>query len=416
MFKRLLILCFLSGYMAGINADTGKVYDSYKSRLLQIQIIDTESNAKSTIGSGFYVNDNGLIVTNYHVISRLIHHPGQYRVQFVDNEGHDPQPAKLLKIDVVHDLALLQSKRTKTDFLKIRKNPVRKGTRLYSLGNPHDLGMTIVEGTFNGFIDDSLHERIHLTGSVNPGMSGGPTINGQGEVVGVNVATAGNQIGFLVPASYVAVLIEKPPAKPPESDKLLAILTEQLQGNQNDVTDKLTRKKVPSKTLGTYQVPGSMVEGLNCWGDSSNEEDLLYTETSYSCTSKHDIYVSENFTTGKLSYHHRYLNSTKINSFHFYSILQDYFSRPNYSSEGNKETVTSFQCKTSFVDNKILLKVALCMRGYRKIKGLYDLVLNIVTVEESQSGLQSNLSLRGFSYDNAINLAQRYLEAITWKK
>ena len=403
-------------YAIGTNADTGKVYDNYKNRLLQVQIIDTESNAKSTIGSGFFVNESGLIVTNYHVVSRLIHHPTQYQVQFVDSEGDDPQPAKLLKIDVVHDLALLQSNRKKTDFLKIRTKRVRKGTRLYSLGNPHDLGMTIVEGTFNGFIDDSLHERDHLTASINPGMSGGPTINGQGEVVGVNVATAGNQIGFLVPSKYVAELVKNTPGEVPQPENMLSVLSEQLQSNQTEVTKKLTRKSLPYKTLGTYQVAGSMVKGLNCWGDSSYEEDLLYNETSYTCTNKHDIFVSENFTTGKLSYSHRYLSSSKVGHFHFYTILQDHFSRPNFSSEGDKETVTSFECETSFVDNKILLKVALCIRGYKKLRGLYDLVLNIVTVNENQSGLHSNLSLRGFSYENSIKLARRYLEAIKWKE
>ena len=49
-----------------------------------------------------------------------------------------------------------------------------KGERLYSMGNPLDLGFTIVEGTYNGPVERSYNERIHFSGAINPGMSGGP--------------------------------------------------------------------------------------------------------------------------------------------------------------------------------------------------------------------------------------------------
>ena len=49
-----------------------------------------------------------------------------------------------------------------------------KGERIYAMGNPLDLGFTIVEGTYNGLVDKSYDERIHFSGAINPGMSGGP--------------------------------------------------------------------------------------------------------------------------------------------------------------------------------------------------------------------------------------------------
>ena len=54
--------------------------------------------------------------------------------------------------------------------------------------------------------DDS---NILFSGSLNPGMSGGPTLNEQGSVIGVNVATSGNEISFLVPAQYLAIILER---------------------------------------------------------------------------------------------------------------------------------------------------------------------------------------------------------------
>lgn len=412
---RLLVLCFLLLVGAQALADSRTVYDTYKNRLVQIRIIDTESNAKSTLGSGFFVTPDGLIVTNYHVVSRLVQHPGQYRAEFIISDGKDPLPAELLDIDVVNDLALLRSGLRDTPFLKVHQGEVRKGTRLYSLGNPHDLGMTIVEGTYNGLIDDSLHKRIHLTGSLNPGMSGGPSINEAGEVVGVNVATAGNQIGFLVPAEYVRRLVADPPAELPDASALLTRLTGQLLANQAKVTATLTARPVPRKQLGTYQVPDSLVPGLNCWGDSSNEEDALYSETSYSCTSKHRIFISDMLVTGTVRYAHYYVSARELSATHFYAIMQQYFT--SVGERGHREAVTAWSCETRFVDNQGLpMKAALCLRAYHRIPGLYDLNMNVVSLNQDNAALQSELSLHGFDYDNLTMLARRYLEAITWKK
>ena len=63
-----------------------------------------------------------------------------------------------------------------------------KGERLFAMGNPLDLGFTIVEGTYNGLVDYSYNERIHFSGALNPGMSGGPTVTADGRIAGINVA------------------------------------------------------------------------------------------------------------------------------------------------------------------------------------------------------------------------------------
>jgi hypothetical protein len=415
--RLLLALLAICWFSTQVLADTRKVYETFKDRLVQIRIIDTESNAKSTLGSGFFVSDSGLIVTNYHVISRLIHHPEQYRAEFVDSDGNDPGDMQLLNIDVVNDLALLRTERRDTPFLAIRKGRVRKGTRLYSLGNPHDLGMTIVEGTYNGYIDDKLHDRIHLTASINPGMSGGPTINQAGEVVGVNVATAGNQIGFLVPANFVTELIAKPTLQAPSPEALLQQVTNQLLANQEAITKQLTAKPIKTKSLGVYQVPDSIIPGLNCWGDSTNEDDLVYSSTSYSCANKHDIFVSERISTGALEYNHHYVSGKDIGRFHFYSLFESYFADTDVSMDGHRDELTAFRCHTDFVKNgDNLMKVALCLRAYTKLEGIHDLVLNAVTVNEDTVGLQSTLSLQGFSFENALAFSRLYLASLAWTK
>ena len=83
---------------------TSEVFSRYADRVVKIQVVETGSAAKATIGSGFFVSGSGHLVTNYHVISKLIHDPDRYRAELIDVAGA-VQPVAVLGVDVVHDLA-----------------------------------------------------------------------------------------------------------------------------------------------------------------------------------------------------------------------------------------------------------------------------------------------------------------------
>ncbi|MGD9386241.1 MAG: serine protease, partial [Thioalkalispiraceae bacterium] len=116
------------------SAATEDVFKQYQNRLLQIRIVDKGTSSKSTIGSGFFIDNNGTIATNYHVISKHVFEPKQYRIEYVTQDGtiHN---AELLHIDVIHDLALLEGDATDTPYLKIDDQLLSKGVRIYTLGN-----------------------------------------------------------------------------------------------------------------------------------------------------------------------------------------------------------------------------------------------------------------------------------------
>ncbi|MEC4672939.1 MAG: serine protease, partial [Nitrospirota bacterium] len=172
-----------------------KVFSRYKDQVVQVRIVEASSGAKSTVGSGFFVSSHGHIVTNYHVVALLIHKPDQYRGEIVHHDDHT-SPLTLLNFDAIHDLAIVQTDRPQSSFFQLHTKSMDKGKRVYSMGNPWDLGMTIVEGTYSGLLERTLYEKIHFTGSLNAGMSGGPAVTSDGEVIGVNVASAGDQLSF----------------------------------------------------------------------------------------------------------------------------------------------------------------------------------------------------------------------------
>ena len=412
LYRTLFVLCSLFGSSL-LHADMAEsVFGQYKDRLLQIRIIDKVTNSKSTIGSGFFIDTAGTIATNYHVIARHVFRPKQYRIEFVthDNAVHE---AQLLNIDVIHDLALLRSEATDTPPLELRSQQLNKGVRIYTLGNPLDLGMTIVEGTYNGITDDTMHERILLSGALNPGMSGGPSIIRDGSIVGVNVATAGNSIGFLVPEKFLRKLIDSTRQHRPEN--FMDVMREQLLTNQEKYIGDLLAQPFVTKQLGVYTVPGRLANYLNCWGDSIDDQGP-YTSSDSHCAIKNDIYLNRRLRTGEIRYTHTLLHSEQMNPVRFYNLMQEYFADPSTSLSGNKDDFTDFQCKTDFVEhNSLNFKTAFCVRRYKEFESLYDSILNAATVNESNRGLVTTLVLTGVSFENAAAFARTYLESFAWK-
>lgn len=404
-------LLFCIAFVSDVAASTKNIFNRYKETLVQVRLIDTSTQSKSIIGSGFFVNRDGMIVTNYHVISKHAFKPQQYRIE-VMARGDKVVDAKLINFDVIHDLAILQAEIKPKRYLHIQSKKLSKGERIYSLGNPLDLGMTITEGTYNGLTDDTMHERILLSSAINSGMSGGPSITKNGKVVGVNVATAGNSIGFLVPSRYLKELIKRTDNSVP--DNFLYLIRDQVITNQDKYIGDILAQPLKTKLLGDYQVPGKIADYLTCWGDSIDEENL-YRASDTICSLKNDIYLNTRTRTGKISYIHRYVRGKQINRFRFYYILQSYFEVPDVDVTGRKEQFSDFSCHTDFTEkNGIVFKSSFCLRAYKKLPELYDMIYVAASLTSDNEAIITNLLLSGVTYENAIRMGREYINAFAW--
>ncbi|MFB1485354.1 serine protease [Corallococcus sp. RDP092CA] len=403
--------------VASLPPATHELFRRIQGRVAQVRIIERRSGTKSSIGSAFFVSAKGHALTNYHVVSDLVLHPEDYTAEL--DRGDATVPVRLLAVDVVSDLAVIQVDSPISDYFKLEEQEPPQGTRLFAMGNPRDLGTTIVEGTYNGLVRDALYERVHFTGAINPGMSGGPTLSGEGGVVGVNVATMGNQVGFLVPVARARSLLDQALARgaPPEPATLLASVKEQLMTNQQRITDRLLATDLPKQALGDYRVPGRWSPFLKCWGDTPHDPETPYTVTSYQCSSEEDIFLSSSHRTGVVTYLHQHVESQKLGAMRFSALYSTLFSQDPDAVPATREDVTNFRCTSEFVDVKgLTVRAALCLRAYRRFPGLYDLVLRAATVNASTRGVDTSLTLGGFSAENARKLARRYLEGLSWTK
>ena len=92
-----------------LSRDARRIYELSRDKLVQIRTLLRNANTQASIGSGFFVSADGLIVTNFHVASQLALEPERYRGVYVTMEGQEGE-VELLAFDVQRDLAVLRAK------------------------------------------------------------------------------------------------------------------------------------------------------------------------------------------------------------------------------------------------------------------------------------------------------------------
>ncbi len=169
------------------------------------------------IGSGFIISQDGLIVTNKHVVSDL---QAEYKVITNDDQSYNVQ--KIYR-DPVNDLAILKIEAKglqpvemgDSDQLKVGQFVIAIGTALgefrhtVTTGVVSGLGRGITAGSpYEGYVEQ-LDNVIQTDAAINPGNSGGPLLNSAGQVIGINVAVgAGENIGFAIPINVIKEAID----------------------------------------------------------------------------------------------------------------------------------------------------------------------------------------------------------------
>ena len=164
-------------------------------------------------GSGVVVSNDGYIVTNQHVIENSV----RTRVQFSDGREMD---ARVVAADAPIDLAVLKVEATGLQPLPFGdSSKVRIGELVLAIGNPFGVGTTVTQGIVSAMSPSRLgiagdEDYIQTDAAVNPGNSGGPLLNINGELIGINTAilsTSGgsNGIGFALPANVAKAVMQE---------------------------------------------------------------------------------------------------------------------------------------------------------------------------------------------------------------
>ena len=148
--------------------------------------IDTSQNA---VCSGAIVDEQGHVITNYH----CVHNQKSILLYYYDREDWGEYKVKVVGIDPLADLALLKilDSDKKLTPLKFAKNTekIGVGTDVFALGHPMSMAWSVTKGIISSNNRYARHPYIHALqtdAAINKGNSGGPLLNMQGEIVGIN--------------------------------------------------------------------------------------------------------------------------------------------------------------------------------------------------------------------------------------
>lgn len=417
-------LCSITAIAAEAPSGAEGVYASAPPRLLQIRTLVADAGRQTSTGSGFLVSPDGLAITNYHVVSDVALEPRTYRLEYTAADGSHGD-VSLLAVDLANDLALIRVDKHEAPFFSFDKaaldGTLQKGERVYSLGNPLDLGFTIIEGTYNGLVEHSYNEHIHFTGALNPGMSGGPAVNAQGQVVGINVATrrGGQLISFLVPARFAAALLERSRQQRPDPSDLRKDVTAQLAAWRSALYASLAAQGFRAASLGPYQAPETQAPWFECWSqtNASASPKPRASINSTTCTADANVFIASDLNTGAVQISNSYAKSIDLNDFQFATVLTQ-LAQPRQTTGGSfRKWYTPQRCLEDFVgatppSAHPPLHVTWCAQGYREFAGLYDVVLVAVTQDQGNEALVSRLSLQAIAYEDAMRLGQTFLQGL----
>lgn len=391
------------------------VFTRLERNIYQVRTVDHATGKKSVIGSGFQVSPQGHVVTNFHVVAENVEHPEETALELVNNAG-GTTPLRVRGIDVVNDLAIVIADSATDGYLRLGSSRLPKGAQIYALGNPRDLGLTIVEGTYNGDLQNHRYRKLLFSGALNGGMSGGPAVDEHGRVVGVAVARLAfsDDLGFLVPVEYVDTLLAACLADSSPCDiPFDSLIQQQLLEHQRTYLEQLVGDTWELDTLGDIVVPGEMAPSFKCWGSSEKDKDRRYDYAQTTCGTYEKVYLGEMQTTGSIEYEYHWLQNRDLNAFQFSRLYTSVFTRLRPSGYHDEDLYTRYECNTDIVDiGGTRWKAVFCLRSYRRFPRLYDFVTAMALLDGNRRGVALRLVVSGVDEELGFALSRKLMDTV----
>lgn len=151
-------------------------------------------------GSGFIITSDGYVVTNAHVLSNA-------RYANALTSSQETKSAKLIGYNLDLDIALLKITGDYSYIVLADSDNIRVGEKVIAVGNPYGLSFSVTEGIVSALHRDNKY--IQTDVPLNPGNSGGPLINNQGKVIGINnfKYTGAESLGFALESNYIKEVV-----------------------------------------------------------------------------------------------------------------------------------------------------------------------------------------------------------------
>ncbi len=170
-------------------------------------------NCPTGSGSGFYIRSADVVITNYHVVA------GNKSVA-IEMQDRNKMKAAVIQVNPMKDLAFLKPAQPISDseFVLNRTPAVKNLDKVMVLGYPYGMPFTVTEGIISAakqLLEGQYY--IQTDAAVNPGNSGGPMIDNEGNIIGITTCkfSEADNMGFALPSDVIATELDKFKTNPP---------------------------------------------------------------------------------------------------------------------------------------------------------------------------------------------------------
>ncbi len=238
-------------------------------------------------GSGFFVRPDGWVITNYHVVRQA------NKIQVVQSNG-ESVVGKVIAFDSASDIAVVQIDAKNRSWLGWASQPPKTGSLVWVAGAPFGLDGSLSMGIISAVNRNSLsgspmRDYLQTDAVVNPGHSGGPVVNADGEVIGIASVILGEEyrgIGFALPSATAKRI----------SDQLIetgGVVRGWIGAKFGQVTSERARR------AGIEEVEGAYVERVTSATGKPNPAEQAGLRVGDVCTSINDTIVRSQFDLAK---------------------------------------------------------------------------------------------------------------------
>lgn len=399
--------------------------------IVRIQVQSKLGKEKISVGSGAFLTSDGLMLTNYHVISSHFIDPLNTVVIFSIGKSLDEYEAQLESVDLVNDLALIRPvKNIEAKPLTIGTNELQRGDKLYSVGFPHNWSMTMIDGIYNGFMEKQIVPHYLVSQALSSGMSGGPTFSEDGKLVAINVA-ATSKLSILIPVKSALELLKNYSTEQPTEDKNKYIqkinnIREKAIQRYSLFSDQLLDKVINSKNIniGSFSLPfkNSLFE---CWSKQSNSQYQVnldrikiipkkeLVQTQRSCSTQDNIFLQDSNTISQILFNtYHYEQPVDTNPLVLWKTIEKKF---NLIALGNDYSIKAYlgKCFYKNVTNKkkYLQKMQICIAPLKETNKLWQVQISQILYDNLNQAVIVDSSFDGFT-EKSINKIISHMKSI----
>lgn len=394
-------------------------YARLKPSLFTIEIHSGNREAKSSLGSGYLVSEDGLIATNYHVVAPFVDDPVRNQLRAKGERGEFP--LTLVQFDLINDIAVVRAAGVIGKPLALSALPPEAGERIISFGNPAGLGMSLIEGNANGFATKGVVPRLLLSMPLNSGMSGGPILNSRDQVVGTNVSVQwlSNSLSFGVPTRALLELLARP---------ALVVSRETLLKEANRQIDAFEKKTLEALTtaldVGTPETPliigGARSKPLPpafaCWDNRQEFEREGVVKSQYGCDLQFTPAIADVGPIASVQIQIEHFASAR-SSYGFYGYLP--FHAGSHQEVSPRAAGDPDLGPPECASNRVRVgsetwKMTTCAVAFKASPGFFDIDLVATSLTRPKEAMFVSLVFKGFRMSSALSLAERLIANISW--